>query len=115
MLAKIHRLRHTTDIQSVRRAGTCQPVGPLRVCVLKKETGPMRTACVVGKRVHASAVKRHRLQRLLREFVRSVQKQVGNASYDMVISAQRPANTITTMAELMTLEDDVLTFLKKHV
>lgn len=56
-------------------------------------------ACVVGKRVHAHAVIRHRYQRLLREAARSLTAQLPTP-HDMVWVAKPEILTIKKLSEL---------------
>lgn len=85
MLARSHRLRRSQDIEHVLRRGRCISTRFVRVCVVPGSTPSTRIACVVGKRVHARAVRRHQYQRWLREIARDVVKRLATAqSYDMV-------------------------------
>lgn len=89
MLPRLHRLRQTKQIQKVVRSGRCFNTPYVRVCLHAGETSSTRIACVVGKSVDKSAVRRHRYQRWLRQVASDFVAGHPSASpYDMVWIAQ---------------------------
>lgn len=70
MLKKQHRLAKTKDVQRVfsQRRGFFDPF--LTIKFLKSVKGPSRFTVVVSTKVAKSAVRRNRLKRILREFIR---------------------------------------------
>ena len=70
----------------------------LRICVLSNKRGFTRVALVVGKRVSAKAVVRHKLQRWLREVAREkIAGDLANQSLDMVWVLQEGAHKIKSI------------------
>lgn len=98
MLSGKHRLRRDEDIKRVLHTGERIRTRALQVSLLKTTlTAPARVSVVAGKRVHASAIVRHKVQRLLREIVADVLRQYPTG-YDMVVVAGTPAAQIKTKA-----------------
>ncbi len=84
MLPRSRRLRSTAEIQRVLREGHCITTPAVRVCFLQSGAAETRVACVVGKTVHRSAIRRHRYQRWLREVARQFLTDHQDVAYDMV-------------------------------
>ncbi len=96
MLPRPHRLRATTTIKEVVRAGKVIPTPWVRLHLLPRPANTAtRVACVVGKKVHRLATRRHRYQRWLREAARTL-ISVFSTPYDVVIVAQPLITTLTT-------------------
>jgi ribonuclease P protein component len=105
MLPRSHRLRQTKQIQYVLRHGRRLNTPYLRIYTHPGATAHTRIACVVGKSVDRSAVKRHHYQRWLRELARAALVAHPKAPpYDMVWIAQ-PA--ITQARSLVEVAADV--------
>ncbi len=66
MLQPQNRLRDSVEIMETLRYGARFRVAFCDIYVKSVPGGDVRSACIVGKRVHASAVKRHMAQRRLR-------------------------------------------------
>lgn len=89
MLPRLHRLRQTKAIQHTLHTGTCFTTPYIKVCYIPSQAAQTRVACVVGKSVHRSAVRRHRYQRQLREIVRHLlAEEPLPRPYDMVWMAK---------------------------
>lgn len=88
MLAREQRLRRSEDIMRVMRHGRRikMPHALLYVAAAPNTEG-VRVACIVGKRVHRSAVRRHSIQRRLRESVRTHLPRA-SSPVDLVVVAQ---------------------------
>lgn len=64
-------------------------------------TAHTRIACVVGKSVHRSAVRRHKYQRWLREVARqTLATQSPNTAYDMVWIARPGMTNMSSVAAI---------------
>lgn len=87
MLARSDRLHLSADIERVTRTGvrTQTPIGAVYI-LTPSPAGRTRIACVVGKRVHSSAVVRHATQRKLRHACRAL-PNTPHGPYDMVVVA----------------------------
>lgn len=93
MLPRISRLHRAKDIERVLKQGTLLRGEGVTLRFLRRgDDGVSRVAVVVGKRVHTSAVQRHRFQRLLREAMRDVLTLVP-LGYDMVVVAHNSFST----------------------
>ena len=105
MLPRSNRLTRSADIQQVLRQGTCLGSPQLRVCA-QAQPAPVtsRIACVVGKKVSKSAVKRNRLKRQIREAVRLLLKEGRVSSGNMIVLMAKPDMLEATYAEIA---DDV--------
>lgn len=102
MLAKQARLRTNREISEVVRRGRRLTSPYVRLYAVRRPAGKVsRVACVVGKRVSASAVVRHRYQRWLRVLARDwVQGRASGTAYDMVWVAQPAMANVKQLAEL---------------
>ncbi len=67
--------------------------------VLRSTAGSSRVACVVGKKVHRTAVVRHRIQRQMREIAQQTIPSLSR-SHDMVWVALPSAASVKTKARL---------------
>lgn len=83
-MATIGRIRHKDEVLAVLRGG--RKIRTPYALIYVRPARESRMACVVGKKVHALAVGRHRLQRQLRESVRQAIPSL-SASYDIVVVA----------------------------
>jgi len=101
MLPRVQRLSRQEDILAVIKRGRCLSGDGIRVCVLKNGAGHARVALVVGKKVSAKAVVRHKLQRWLREAAREkLAGDLGGQSLDMVWVMQPGADKIESSSVL---------------
>lgn len=106
MLPAAFRLRRSEDITRVLRQGASIFTPHVRIhALLKPEQGRSRLMGIVSKKVHRSAVQRHKYQRWIRVYLAELVKEL-HSSYDIVLVA-RPS--ITSLAKLTqftaTLED----------
>ncbi|MBI4022211.1 MAG: ribonuclease P protein component [Candidatus Andersenbacteria bacterium] len=95
MLPHKHRLTRAPDIRAVLRHG--RPIRSRYVIIrlLPRPAGnDSRAACIVTKRVHASAVRRHKYQRLLRAALRELLPRLPQP-YDIVVTATPSMNQLT--------------------
>lgn len=89
MLPRSARLRQTKEIQDVVHYGRRLTSLSVRIYCHAGKKQVTRVACVVGKTVDRSAVRRHRYQRWLREVVkRLLYERPLPHPYDMVWVAQ---------------------------
>lgn len=86
------------QIQSLLRTGEHYETPSTSLVVRPADRKFSQTACVVGKKVHASSVIRHRYQRLLRAAAQAVIKN--HLAYDMVIIAKPAILKIKKLDEL---------------
>lgn len=101
MLPRPHRLRQTKQIQAVMRFGQCLHTPYVRICTHPGATQHTRIACVVGKSVDRSAVRRHRYQRWLREIAQVfLAAQPLSTPYDMVWIAQPAITQVHSLKEV---------------
>jgi len=102
MLGASQRLRSSREIREVVHYGRRIQTPFVRVHFLRKPNQlSSRVACVVGTRVHRSAVVRHRYQRWLRQYAREfLAQQQGAVSYDIVFVAVPAMNTLSRSADL---------------
>jgi ribonuclease P protein component len=100
MLSRQFRLASRKDIMAVIRRGRkiATPHVLLYVCKNHERTSS-RVACIVGKRVDASAVRRHRIQRWMREIARETISSLPQ-TLDMVWLALPSAREIRHKSEL---------------
>ena len=63
-------------------------------------SGTFRCACIVGKKVHKSAVIRHRIQRRLREACKQCMVAISGA-YDIVVIAKKQHIQLMDMQEII--------------
>jgi len=92
MLPRRNRLTKRHDIVSTLRRGTAfpTPIVAIHVC-RRNDPSAVRVAVIVAKKVHASAVQRHRYQRWLRTAAAELIPQLAYSA-DMVWVA-KPAIT----------------------
>ncbi len=101
VLSRSSRLTREQDIVSVIRRGRHIRAVGVDMYISPRTAAPTRIACVVGMRVHAQAVQRHRYQRWLRVLAREVTvPSPGGRWYDMVWVAQPAIKRFTTLALL---------------
>lgn len=87
MLSRRYRLTRPGDIRNVLRHGLRVTAPHVTLYLLTRSGEPTsRAACVVAKRVHASAVRRHQYQRWLRAALRPLLPQLARP-YDIVVTA----------------------------
>lgn len=89
MLAKKNRLTTSSDIENVVVRGLRVRGKYVTIYSAPSTHGEPRIACVAGKRVHASAVIRHSVQRKLRAACRDIVTTF-HGSYDIVVVALSP-------------------------
>jgi ribonuclease P protein component len=80
------RLRSKRDFKAIYQANVRVKVGPLLVYGRPNDLDHSRLGLAIARRV-GSAVRRHRLKRMLRESFRLLQYDL-QAGYDFIISAQ---------------------------
>lgn len=113
MLPPIHRLHREADLKRTLQQGRLFRSSCLTIRSLKRgDEEPTRLATVVGKRVHASAIRRHQYQRWLREAGREL-IQALPVGYDMVVVAQPPLARLTSLAEISEDMRAILKLLKE--
>lgn len=97
MLPRPLRLRRRKDVKRVMHTGRRIRTQYAIIYVTRVSVPQSRIACVVGRRVHSSAVRRHRIQRWLREIARSTIADM-STPYDMVwVALPGIANVKTKM------------------
>lgn len=114
VLSRAHRLHRRGDILAVIRQGKKIATRYVHIYVLTRDddTGlPSRIGCIVGKKVHASATVRHRVQRQLREIARGILPSL-TRSYDMAWVAQPGIINAGSQQEL---QDHILHYLKRYI
>jgi ribonuclease P protein component len=84
MLPRKNRLTIKADFQRVIRRGASFSFGDVSVRVIKNNTKSSRFGILVGKKSGKSAVKRNRIKRLLRGWLRTNLKEFC-PGYDVVI------------------------------
>ncbi|MEK7500234.1 MAG: ribonuclease P protein component [Patescibacteria group bacterium] len=87
MLARKNRLTKSIDIENVVVRGTRVRGKNIAIYSAVNTLPVVRFACVAGKKVHASSVVRHRVQRKIRAACASVITSF-RGSYDIVVVAQ---------------------------
>lgn len=85
-------------IQSILRSGHRRDTPSVAVTTAPPIGATPQIACIVGKKVHASAVIRHRYQRLLRAVGRALVR--AGLKYDMVMVAKPAILNLKKMDEL---------------
>ncbi len=112
MLPRRLRLTKNADILKIMRQGNKITTPYVWLYLLQRTNNESsRAACVVGKKVHQLAVRRHRYQRWLRQLADTHIKRLSTA-YDMVWVA-RPE--ITEVKELSKLQESLQVQLDKLV
>ncbi len=100
MLSAGNRLRRRQDVLAVIQRGRLYRTKYLNIYRLgRADQAGTRLACVVGKKVHQSAVRRHQVQRWLREIARGTIQGMQD-SVDMVWVAKPSIVRITSKTEL---------------
>jgi ribonuclease P protein component len=95
------RLRSNSEIADITKRGKRVSGEKLKIYYRDSDRGYTRVACVVGKKVSKLAVRRHKLQRWLREVARQEIKNTLSAwSYDMVWVALPSANALNSLADV---------------
>lgn len=102
MLGASGRLRSSKEIKEVVRYGRRIQTPFVRIHYLPKPgQAASRVACVVGIRVHRSAVSRHRYQRWLRHYARDLLASYsGVIAYDIVLVGLPALAQVTRSQEL---------------
>ncbi len=100
MFAAAHRLSSSRDIERVIKSGVRIPTEHTVLYGLPASSGASRVACVVGKKVHKSAVIRHRIQRRLRAACREALLTISGA-YDIVVIARGGQLQLMDMKEIV--------------
>jgi ribonuclease P protein component len=100
MLARFFRLHRRQDIEQAVRYGT-RVVTPYIAVYWRTSIAAAqpRIACIAGKRVHASAVRRHRAQRLLRALAKEIIPRL-QSGVDMVWVGQPNLATVEGLDQL---------------
>lgn len=111
MLPRSSRLHKSEEIRTILRRGQRLPTPYVYVYYLPRSDhkGLSRVACIVSKKVHSSAIKRHYYQRWLREAARHFIPRIVQTC-DMVWVA-KPA--ITKVKNLTELQDNLTPYLQK--
>jgi ribonuclease P protein component len=92
MLPKKQRLNRSRDIMAVIKRGSLLRTPHVNIYYrLRDDDQVSRSACIVGKKVHRSAVKRHTYQRWLRSAARQLMSRT-NSPVDTVWVAQSQIN-----------------------
>lgn len=99
MFSRSRRLRSRQDISRLIQKGRRIRTPHVLIYIAPSSESSTRVACVVGKKVHASAVKRHFYQRRLREIAKQVVRDIPQP-YDMVWVALPSISSLKTQAEL---------------
>lgn len=100
MLSRKFRLSRHIDIMNVLRRGRRLNTPFVHLYHLAQPNAPTpRIACVVSKKVHSSAVKRHTYQRWLRRIAQDFISST-TASSDMVWVAKPKINTVKKISDL---------------
>jgi len=94
MLPRKHRLSRGLDIRAVLQRGQTIKSRYATVSFLPRPGAEnSRAACIVSKRVHGSAVRRHHYQRLLRTSLRQLLPRLPRP-YDIVVTATPRMNQV---------------------
>lgn len=99
MLPRPARLHRTQDITAVLRHGQRSRTPWVRLYYRPGRTAGTRVACIVGRQVDPSAVRRKRYQRWLREIARQALAST-HAPYDMVWVARPEIRECRSLAAL---------------
>jgi len=91
---KMERLRKNYQFQKVYRQGRSLSTAKTVLYYRKNREKYNRLGIVVSKKVGKSVV-RHRLKRLYREAMRSLQGRIKRTGYDLVIIARKGAGNLT--------------------
>ncbi len=100
MLPRHFRLAKSSNIRDAIRRGKVYRTPYVRIYAYAAHTQVhSRVACIVGRRIHASAVVRHRFQRMLREAARAAIATLPHP-YDMVWVAKPEIVRVRSLPEL---------------
>lgn len=100
MLPRSARLVSSQEIvATVRRGRKIRTPQAIIYILLRPDQPGVRISCIVGKKVHAGAVQRHRYQRWLREAMRPLAASK-NLLADIVVTALPAIKDIESLAEL---------------
>jgi ribonuclease P protein component len=108
VLTRRARLGTQREIRAVMRQGRRVITPWVKIYFQPTDRSELRAACIAGKVVSASAVKRHRYQRWLREVIQRLSQEQPPLSYDMVWVAT-PA--LTALARWQELGEKLTPFL----
>lgn len=100
MFAAAHRLTSSKDIERVIKTGSRAQMEHVVIYAAVSGGNGSRCACVVGKKVHKSAVIRHRIQRRMREACKKSIVAISGA-YDIVVIAKTQHIQLMDMQELI--------------
>ncbi len=100
MFAAAHRLASSQDIERVMKTGARVQTEHAVIYSAPSPSGTFRCACIVGKKVHKSAVIRHRIQRRLREACKESMVAISSA-YDIVVIAKKQHIQLMDMQEIV--------------
>jgi ribonuclease P protein component len=95
MFSATQRLRRTSDIKHVYKAGRAAQIRPLRIIAVPTQLLTSRATVVVSTRVTKRATKRNRIKRRLRVDLRLVLQQL-TTPHDLVVVAQPGAATVSS-------------------
>ena len=102
MLPAANRLRGEPDIQATLKTGRRLPTPHVRIFIRPNpHSQTSRFACVVGKRVSRSAVRRHRYQRWLRQVARRALTTTHTPPVDVVLLANPSITTVKNLSQLV--------------
>lgn len=93
-------------VRVILREGERFETPSLTLVVVSTPGSSGQVACVVGKKVHKSAVVRHRYQRLMRAALAEVLKK--KPAYDMVVMAKPTILSFSKLADLQRELDSLL-------
>lgn len=100
MVSRLHRLRKRADVLRTIRHGRRLKTPDVLFYIYRRGEGQApRVACIVGKKVSKSAVRRHTRQRWLREIAREL-VTTASPKYDMVLLALPSLNRISSLTDL---------------
>ncbi len=105
MFARKHRLSKTKDVLAVFAGGRAFFNSFLSLKVLRKTQSAPRITVVVSTKVSKSAVKRNRLKRIVREFLRKKTDLLLGADYVVIL---KPASAKAVEAEIVKNLDKLL-------
>ncbi|MGI6307648.1 MAG: ribonuclease P protein component [Dethiobacteria bacterium] len=104
---KMERLRKNYQFQEIYRKGRSRATARTVLYFRKNREKYNRLGIVVSKKVGKSVV-RHRLKRLYREAMRSLQDQIHGTGYDLIIIARKGADKLTYKEAIQDLRNLML-------